>query len=82
MEKNTVVKKVYAKPGIEFVDFSLTGSIAATCTHVGTSTDGNTCSCEDNGWKFFSNLSVCDDILPEDNFCYHVPTEDLSVFNS
>lgn len=82
MEKNTMQRKKYAKPCVEFVDFSLTGSIAATCTHEGTNADGNTCGYRDNGYIVFSpDNGVCD--FPVDGeFCYHVPTVDNSIFGS
>ena len=83
MEKNTMQRKKYAKPCVEFVDFSLTGSIAATCTHEGTNTDGNTCGyVGDNGWIMYSNDGVCDWIVNDGEFCQHVPTADTSVFGS
>ena len=82
MEKNTMRRKTYAKPCVEFVDFSLTGSIAATCAHEGTNTDINTCGyVGDNGWIVYAQNSFCD-IGTDKEFCYHVPTEDNSVFGS
>lgn len=84
MEKNTVIKKVYSKPGVEFVDFSLAGSIASTCVYTGTHADIDTCgfTTEDsNGWIYFAQ-NVCDIAVADKDFCYHVPTEDQSVFNS
>ena len=82
MEKNIMEKKTYSKPCVEFVDFSLTGSIAATCVYQGNNTDGNTCGYLDNGWTVYAIGSVCDIIVTNPNFCYHVPTEDESVFSS
>lgn len=79
------MKKVYSKPDIELVDFSLSGSIAATCKFMGNYADGNSCGYEDNDWIFFSNMSICDIDPAEkgnEDFCYHVPTEDQSVFAS
>lgn len=81
MAKETVVKKAYSKPNVEFVDFSLSGSIAATCTHQGTNTDSNSCGYEDNGWLVYAQNSFCD-IGIDKEFCYHVPTEDTSIFGS
>ena len=81
MEKNTMQRKTYAKPCVEFVDFSLSGSIAASCVHQGTNTDGNTCGYEDNGWVMYAPDSVCTFPVDEE-FCYHVPTVDTSVFGS
>lgn len=82
MEKNISGKKAYSKPCVDFVDFSLTGSIAATCTYQGTYTDGNTCGYVDNGWTVYAVQGVCNVIIKDPDFCYHVPTEDKSVFSS
>ena len=84
MDKNIIRKKAYSKPCVGLVDFSLTGSIAATCVHKGNNTDGNTCGYMDNGYLVFSQGGVCDfPVDPVDNkFCYHVPTEDKSIFGS
>lgn len=81
MAEETKVKKVYSKPRIEFVDFSLTGSVAATCVHQGTNTDSNSCGYLDNGWLVYAQNSFCDVGIDKD-FCYHVPTADTSVFGS
>lgn len=83
MENNLVKRKSYSKPCVEFVNFSLSGSIAAVCRYAGTNTDGNTCGYLDNGWIMFAVEGVCTFQLPKDqDFCYHVPTEDTSVFSS
>ena len=82
MAKETVVKKAYSKPNVEFVDFSLSGSIAATCKYMGTNTDGNTCSYLDNGWTVYATPGICQITVTDPDFCYHVPTEDTSVFSS
>lgn len=82
MEKETVVKKAYSKPHVEFVDFSLSGSIAATCVHQGTQSDISTCGyVGDGGWIVYAQNSFCD-IGTDKEFCYHVPTEDNSIFGS
>ena len=83
MEKTTMQRKTYAKPCVEFVDFSLTGSIAASCVHQGTNTDINTCGYIDNGWTVYLN-GVCDiaGTDPDGEFCFHVPTADTSIFGS
>ena len=83
MENNLVKRKSYSKPCVEFVNFSLSGSIAAVCRYAGTNTDGNTCGYLDNGWIRFAVDGVCDVTIGEgSDFCYHVPTEDTSVFSS
>ena len=85
MEKNTMRRKTYAKPCVEFVDFSLTGSIAATCARQGTYTDWQTCGYIDaeSGWTVYLN-GVCQiaGTDPDGQFCQHVPTADTSVFGS
>ena len=82
MEKNTMQRKTYAKPCVEFVDFSLAGSIAASCVYEGTSADKQTCGYKDSGYIMFTgDNGVCN--FPTDkDFCYHVPTVDNSVFGS
>ena len=82
MEKNSMEKKTYSKPCVEFVDFSLTGSIASTCKFEGTNSDGNSCGYLDNGWIVYAIENVCDTIVNDPYFCIHVPTEDTSVFSS
>lgn len=82
MENNLMKRKSYSKPCVEFVNFSLSGSIAAVCRYVGTNTDGNTCGYLDNGWIMFAVDGICDVIKKDSIFCYHVPTEDTSVFSS
>ena len=81
MEKNTMQRKTYSKPCVEFVDFSLSGSIAASCVYRGNHDDGNSCSYEDNGWNFFSMEGICE-YQGNGDFCYHVPTVDNSIFGS
>lgn len=82
MENNLVKRKSYSKPCVEFVNFSLSGSIAAVCRYAGTNTDGNTCGYWDNGWFMFAVGGVCIVTVKDPDFCYHVPTEDTSVFSS
>lgn len=82
MENNLVKRKSYSKPCVEFVNFSLSGSIAAACRYTGTNTDGNTCGYLDNGWFMFTHDGVCEMEIEGSIFCYHVPTEDTSVFSS
>ena len=82
MEKNSMEKKTYSKPCVEFVDFSLTGSIASTCTYEGTNSDANSCGYLDNEWIVYAIQNVCDIIVETPDFCNHVPTADTSVFSS
>ena len=82
MDKNIIRKKAYSKPCVGLVDFSLTGSIAATCVHKGNLSDGNTCYYEDNDYFVFSPYNGSCDFPTNKEFCYHVPTEDTSIFSS
>lgn len=75
------IKKTYVKPEISFVDFTLSASIAGACTHTGNFSNGAECYYEDNGFHVFAPKGVCDFPVDEE-FCYHVPTEDTSIFNS
>ena len=77
-------KKVYVKPDAMLVDFSLSSSIAATCKHTATMSDS---SCNpysiDGGWIVMTTGNFVCELTPDDpTFCYHVPTEDTSVFSS
>lgn len=85
MEKKTG-KKPYTKPKFEFVEFSLSSSIASTCKYTGNHSDGNSCEYEaegDNGWlRFTSDNFDCGIQLDDESYCYHVPTVDTSVFSS
>lgn len=81
MDQNIMRRKAYSRPCAELVDFSLSGSIAATCVHQGTNMDSNSCGYEDNGWIVYAQNSFCD-IGTDIEFCYHVPTEDNSIFGS
>lgn len=81
MDKNYMIKKAYSKPNVQLVNFSLAGSVAATCVHQGTNADGNTCGYFDKDWLVYATDGICD--YPIDiEFCYHVPTEDTSIFGS
>ena len=87
------MKKTYEKPMIIFEDFSLSTSIAAGCEGiVGNPTAGSCAVLGSGGIAVFSSsmTEVCD-YTPEglgqpedkwDGLCYHVPTEDYTLFNS
>ena len=78
-------KKAYVKPDAMLVDFSLSSSIAAACKQQASLSDANTCKPYeiDGGWIVMTTGNLICDFTPEDpNFCYHVPTEDTSVFSS
>ena len=82
MDKNIMRKKAYSKPCVGLVDFSLTGSIAATCVHEGNNTDGNSCGYKENGYFVFSPSNGSCDFPVDKAFCYHAPTADTSIFSS
>lgn len=77
--KNSKKTKVYTKPDVVAVQFSLGSNNSSGCAHVGTFADGNNCGYNDNG--FFIFMSNCD-IANDSEFCYHVPTADNNVFES
>jgi hypothetical protein len=79
MKNNSNKTKVYTKPDVMAVEFSLTSSTSSGCHHVGTFTDGQSCGYNDNGFIVF--VTNCD-ITSDSEFCYHVPTADNNVFNS
>ena len=55
------MKKSYSKPTIEFVDFTLSSSIASTCKWQADFSQ-NTCDpvIEDNGWTIYNEAFACD----------------------
>ena len=86
------MKKAYSKPVIVFEDFSLTTSIAGDCERLVGNPSKGTCGIPGSGGiNVFSSTvtgtSGCtiwdsdnDDVY--DGFCYHVPTEAYTLFNS
>lgn len=78
------MKKTYARPTIEFVDFTLSSSIASTCKWQANFQE-NVCDprIEDNGWIIYNQSYDCDFQVDQDpGVCYHVPTADSSLFSS
>lgn len=82
------MKKAYTAPEIQFEDFSLSATIAGTCERiVGTQSQG-ICGIEGTGgiMMFTDQMNACDYTPPTedqwDGFCYHVPTELHTLFNS
>lgn len=71
----------YEKPTIAFVEFSLSSSVAASCKYTGNHGDGKTCYYENGGWKVFTVGEVCN-FPTDDEFCYHAPSLDTSIFSS
>lgn len=78
----TVTKKPYVKADITLVDFSLSSSIASSCT---LSVDSDK-TYTFNGLVYFtSEIEACEVKLgnkDEAGICYHVPTDDTKVFAS
>ena len=79
MNNNSKQKKVYTKPDVMAVEFSLQSNVSSGCHHVGTFADGQSCGYNDNGFIVFVNSC---DIVSDSEFCYHVPTADTNVFES
>lgn len=85
------MKKIYTKPKIAFEDFALNTNVAASCEKiVGTQTQG-TCGVKFNDWMtiFVDTTTGCDVPVEDgttsynnDGYCYHVPSELYSLFNS
>lgn len=87
------MKKVYTKPVIVIEDFSLNANIAGDCEGepVGNPTQGNCAVLGTGGVNIFSGTIGDCDFRPEDmgqaedqwdGFCYHVPVEYATLFNS
>lgn len=86
------MKKVYKKPTIIFEDFSLCTNIAGDCESiVGNPTKGSCPVLGTGNMAIFNDaISACEYIAGQmgshddmwDEFCYHVPTEYSSLFNS
>ena len=84
------MNKVYSKPEIMFESFVSSTSIAADCDKIVGNPSKGTCGIEGSSGNilFSGSVSGCnfdwaglkgDDY---DGFCYHMPTEDTSLFNS
>lgn len=87
------MKKEYSKPEIMFEDFELSTSIAGNCERIVGNPSKGTCGVPGSveGLDIFSTtVSGCvlydEDIDGDDDmydgFCYHVPTERYTLFNS
>ena len=76
-------KKAYIRPDVQLVDFSLTSSIAGTCTLKANTADANSCEYIDNGMTVFLEGPDCTFPIEDGGmFCYHVPTDDNRIFAS
>ena len=89
-----MIKKKYVKPHIIFEDFSLNVGIAGDCESdpVGNPTRG-ACAVIGSGniYMFSGTVAQCEYASTDygssdpdkwDGFCYHIPTEDNTLFNS
>ena len=87
------MKKIYVSPEIVYEDFSLSTNIAGDCESIVGNPAKGTCSLptSDPDTNIFSTgINGCD-TYPEDlgfgtdtydGFCYHVPSQNYSLFNS
>lgn len=91
MKEAISLKKLYSKPKILFEDFALNTNVAGSCERVITTQSQGVCGIPYNGWMtIFSN--GIDDCMIEvedgtadygnDGYCYHVPSELYSLFQS
>lgn len=83
------MKKAYLKPEIVFEDFSLSTSIAAGCEVIVPTPHSGTCGYAYEGGGgdtiFVTDVTGCGIKIDDDSnngFCYHVPIESNSLFNS
>ena len=66
------MKKHYAKPNVELVDFSLSSSIASGCSNI----------YEDDGLSFTESCAIVVEGIDGVDFCYHNPQDSSSLFTS
>lgn len=84
------MKKKYSKPDIAFESFSLSTSIAGNCEVKTDTKGGGECGypMDGLGILFVVGMNVCnvpitdEQSLNYNGFCYHVPMENSSLFNS
>lgn len=86
------MKNPYQKPAIMFEDFSLSVSIAGNCESiVGSPSEGSCGIITSSGDTVFTGPNEGCVFTPEDmgqekdtwdGFCYHVPVDSKSLFNS
>jgi hypothetical protein len=84
------MKKKYSTPDVVFESFTLSNTIAGSCeVKTDTQSQGN-CGypMPGAGWVFITGMTGCgvgitDEMsLALNGFCYHVPAENQSLFNS
>jgi len=83
------MRKQYVKPQIIFEDFSLSENIAAGCEiRINNSAQGTCGYAYEGGYGatiFINETTGCSVQIPDsenNGFCYHVPIENNSLFNS
>lgn len=81
------MKKTYCKPQIAFEDFELCANIANTCGISAGPSDVQQCGFYLPGFGkiFFRDYNICDRKVWVDgqySCCYHIPQENLRLFNS
>lgn len=83
------MKKAYTKPRIMFEDFSLTTNIAGDCERIIDTQSREICGVPGSapGFDLFSGtiqgcLIKIDPNGMNDGYCYHVPIDDHTLFNS
>ena len=82
------MKKKYEKPIVLFEDFTLNTNIAGDCEKIVTEFAISDCVIQGTGGITFFASDECDitvidiDILEVDDFCYHIPEDDRTLFNS
>ena len=84
------MKKKYSSPDIAFESFSLSTSIAGNCEFKTHTPAAETCGyfLEGVGMVFIADIQAC--VVPISDelsyifngFCYHVPVENSTLFNS
>lgn len=80
---NNEIKKAYIKPDITLVDFSLSSSIASTCSKQALFAQDSCGVIEDNGWIVYADgIDQCIIKADDSSLCYHVPTDDSRFFSS
>ena len=86
------MRKTYSKPEIMFESFTLSSNIAGDCERVVGNPSKGSCGILGNepgidnlfssSVKGTDGCQMCTDVDNYDGYCYHVPTEDYTLFNS
>lgn len=81
------MKKIYSKPEIMFESFTLSENIAGDCEVKTNTPSQGTCAYGENDFGiplFTGDVPACEAQVADgnDKFCYHVPLETNTLFNS